>query len=130
MKREMDSIYTTENFKRSAYVKAYYFAFTFPEECKEINNQILTERFLKTKRTALASMRNNVGLCVLSSSFFAFPLLYCETRFKHKSFLEDTILFNKRQVLSLHLTNVADFPSRRSYDAATNPEKLFSQTGH
>lgn len=53
MEREIDSIYAIENFKRSAHVKMYNFAFAFPEECSnfpEISNEIITERFLKTKK--------------------------------------------------------------------------------
>ena len=77
MEREIDSIYAIENFKRSAHVKMYNFAFAFPEECKEISNEIITERFLKTKRIALATMQNNKGLgqCLKFFLLFHSPTL-------------------------------------------------------
>lgn len=72
MEREIDSIYATENFKRSAHAKMYNFAFAFPEQYKEIRNEIITERILKTKRIALATMQNNMGLGLCLKFFFLF----------------------------------------------------------
>lgn len=108
----------------------------FPEERKEISNEI-TETFLKTKRIALATKHSNTvaGLHLKFFLPFRTPTLLLDKVVTKRDL--NTKVFRKipphslkQQVFSLHLTNMADFPPRRRYDAATNPEKLFSQTGH
>lgn len=107
----------------------------FPEERKEISNEIITEKFLKTKRIATKQSNTGPGLHLKFFLPFQSPTLLLDKVATKRDL--NTNVFRKipsrslkRQVFSLHLTNMADFPPRRRYDAATNPEKLFSQTGH